>query len=397
MTAMVTPAEARERARNHLSRRMAAWSAGDDEGAGLDLPLHPPNERQALADLAAARAWVQSWDGIPNVMWGGRSWPSAGRQRVPERLVLRGADAVAEFAGPGDVRLWHVVRARVGRLLGELGGDARDVDPPGVLRAAVRSSARAILDLPESDFDRLVGVLTWLVAHPASGCRIRQLPIRGVDTKWVGHHRGLVTRLYQGATDRPGLGLVESDVRVRLRFLDPELRPAGLGDVTAPVADLAALPVAPESVLVVENLETLLVLPDLPGTVAVFGGGFGAASRLGPIGWLHVPRVRYWGDLDSNGFAILDEFRTAFPGAASLLMDEDTLLTHRDLWVPEPKPARGALARLSPMERGALARLRAEGDVRLEQERIPWPYALDRLRPDTDGVRSHDPAARETP
>lgn len=46
--------------------------------------------------------------------------------------------------------------------------------------------------------------------------------------------------------------------------------------------------------------------------------------------------VVYWGDLDSDGFAILHRLPTHLPEVASVLMDVETLIDHRDLWVPDP-------------------------------------------------------------
>ncbi len=92
------------------------------------------------------------------------------------------------------------------------------------------------------------------------------------------------------------------------------------------------------------------------------------------------PDTAYWGDLDSHGFAILNRARAAGLDMESLLMDAATLDMHRDLWVREPQPFVGELARLSADESAAFAMLAAEGYPRLEQERIPWAYALDALR-----------------
>ena len=61
--------------------------------------------------------------------------------------------------------------------------------------------------------------------------------------------------------------------------------------------------------------------------------------------------VRYWGDIDTHGFAILDRLRAWLPQARSVLMDRETLLAHRDRWVSEDRPARSTLTRLTPAER----------------------------------------------
>ena len=108
------------------------------------------------------------------------------------------------------------------------------------------------------------------------------------------------------------------------------------------------------------------------------GSGY-AVSVFERIDWLRGVPVLYWGDLDSHGFAILHRLRTHLPAVTSVLMDEETLVAHRDLWVREEKPHRGAFDTLTGQEARALARVRTDGDVRLEQERIPWEVARARL------------------
>lgn len=55
---------------------------------------------------------------------------------------------------------------------------------------------------------------------------------------------------------------------------------------------------------------------------------------------------------------------------SSVLLDDETLLEHRDLWVPEPIPAEGDSPHPMAPEAQTLALLRLKGNVRLDQERI---------------------------
>lgn len=371
MTGMVSVTTARDLARKRVLRDMRDWAVHGGELAEFDIALKPPTERTALADLSKAVAWTQSWRGVDGVQWTVRNWPSIGRQETPERLILRGADGIATFAGA--LADWRLLAARATGLLDQFGST-------DIMRSTIRSHAREILELPSADLERLEAVLDWLRANSSQGWRIRQLPVRGVDTKWASRHRGLVSDFSQAATGLNSLNLIPTPSLVRVRFLDAALRPGGLIDVTAPARELAQLNLRPATVLIVENLETLLALPELPSTVAVHGSGYGVANRLEGIPWLSGARLLYWGDLDSHGFAILNELRSRVQ-AESILMDEDTLLAHRDLWVPEPKPAIATYPLLSPEEERVLARLRAEGSPRLEQERIPWEFAMQRVLP----------------
>lgn len=48
-------------------------------------------------------------------------------------------------------------------------------------------------------------------------------------------------------------------------------------------------------------------------------------------GWLRDVAVRYWGDVDTHGMAILAEVRRALPHVRSALMDLETLQDHRHM------------------------------------------------------------------
>lgn len=84
----------------------------------------------------------------------------------------------------------------------------------------------------------------------------------------------------------------------------------------------------------------------------------------------------------THGFRILDQLRAVHPHVESVLMDEETLLAHRDAWGREPSPSRVALSRLTAEEAALYESL---GDdsygtaVRLEQELIRWDWALKHL------------------
>ena len=370
MTTLVTPSDVRARAKKLFDRDARTWAAEQQTTIVLDAPLHPPTEREALADLDRVRAWVDSWRGVREdsgieLEWTVRSWSRVGSQEVPVRAIVRSPEAIARVAGETDS--WRRLVARLDRLRAVVGSDAQ---------VALRTHARSIADLEDDDFDRFVDVLTWLRANAASGRLIRELPIRGIHSKWIESRRGVVEALHRAGTGATGLGLREPSPLVRIRVLDPSLSFHGLTDVSAPVDDLAAIPLQPHRVFVFENLATLLAMPNVSEAVAVHGGGH-RVDLVARLPWAQT--VTYWGDLDSHGFAILNRLRARGVEATSALMDCGTLFDHRDLWGIDPEPNVGLLDRLTPGERGTLQSLSAEGNIRLEQERIPWSYALARL------------------
>lgn len=369
----VTPEEFLVRVRRRVDAGLRAWALGDTATAMLDVPLQPPSERDAIADLDGTLRWVESWrkasERLPiSVVWVQRAWARVGTQVVPDRVQADGPDALTSLVGEGE--RWRRWTGRVSSLRGHLG---TAVD--GVLRTHLRE----IGELDESDFERLVAAIDWLVRHPASGLRVRELPIHGIDTKWLERHRVVVESLTLVVTGRDALGLNERVDVGRIRLLDAAGSVGGLRDIGAPIEDLAALDLSPEAALIVENLQTFLSLPTMPGVIAVYGQG-NAVVALARIPWLRAARTFYWGDLDSHGFRILNQARSVGLDVQSVLMDSRTLYEHRDLWVVEPNPFPGTASLLTESEAATLAELRALGHVRLEQERIPWVYVLDKLQ-----------------
>lgn len=376
----VTPTALRDKARKAVDRNARDWAVGSTDRAVVDVPLHPPTEQQLRSGFDGA-TWVQEWRtaaaALPlDVVWVDRQWPTFGRQSVPDRVVITGASSIAEVAGEGQ--RWRSLSHRAGDLIARLLPYAADEE---AVRAVVRSRLTTIGALPEVEAELLAGVIGWLAQNPVSGRAIRELPIRGIHSKWLERNRSLVESLVSSATGRNGLGLRAPTDVARIRLLDPDAQSLGLSDITAPVAELAALALVPRRIIVIENLQTFLSLPETEGTIAYYGGGNQAAilgRTLGSLPWHEAAAISYWGDIDSHGFRILSQARASGVALSSVLMDADTLLAFRDLAVPEPAPFTGTTPFLTDSERATLAVLRDEGNLRLEQERIPWGYALER-------------------
>jgi hypothetical protein len=245
-----------------------------------------------------------------------------------------------------------------------------------------------LAEYPAVDFQRLVSLLAWFEQNPASGVYLRQLPVEGLDTKWIETRTSVVTGLLRllrpdmGQGDFYSLcGLRRPPYRVRLRLLCPELRQAvgGLRDIEAPVAELQSLPIAPLGAVIVENLETGIALPDMTGVVAVMKLG-NAVSVLDGLPWLQRTKAAYWGDIDTHGFAILDRARRVLPELKSVLMDRETLHAYQSLWGEETvQHTSTEMPFLNGTERAVYDGLRGQlwgPNVRLEQERLPLEMAM---------------------
>jgi hypothetical protein len=244
----------------------------------------------------------------------------------------------------------------------------------------------------------VLAILDWFTAHPRPGLYLRQLDIPGVDTKFIETQRPLLSELLdlvlpEPAVDRTAAGARAFNERyglrserplVRFRLLDPALYLRGLSDLSLPPEQFAALRPSPRRVFITENRTNGLAFPDCPGSMVVFGLGYGL-ERLAGVGWLRRAEVHYWGDIDTHGFGILNRLRENLPEARSFLMDRATLQAHRTLWGREPADRRytGDTSRLTADECALFEDLLADrcGDrVRLEQERIGYGWLETALR-----------------
>jgi hypothetical protein len=135
------------------------------------------------------------------------------------------------------------------------------------------------------------------------------------------------------------------------------------------------------TVFIVENEINFLSFPTMQDAMVLFGSGYGF-DAIKSVTWLRDRSVFYWGDIDTHGFAILDQLRSTLPLAKSFLMDRSTLLAHKAHWTLEPKPQQRELSRLDDTERALYDDLRYHrvGEaVRLEQERIRFGWCKEAL------------------
>jgi hypothetical protein len=382
---MKLPEEVRHLLLRRYQNQHREWLPGGDGASSwpMEITLGVPTEQAALRQIEGVRAWVrawQGWQGVGALIWCERRWKSLGVQRLPEKLALQNPQEIAAWAGESE--RWERAKERHQTLTTQW---------PALTQHLPRHF-NVLADYDEFDFQRLTQMLEWITAHPHSNLYPRQLPIAGLDSKWLEGRKGLLTDLVAAiqkdtASDlnfHQRCGLKSPPVLVRMRVLDDALRArmGGVGDLTAPVEDLAALDFPVSCVFIVENPQTVLALPDMPGTVVIMGRGY-AVDVLGRLPWLAGAKCVYWGDLDTHGFAILHRARSYLPGLQSMLMDQDTLLSHKALWVSEKEqhPA-SALALLTQNEQAVYQGLKQHRwgqNVRLEQERIAWDTAWKAL------------------
>lgn len=371
MNAWTTAADIRARVRRKWDDATLprAYAAGQP-CPGLEVVLRGPKPAELGEDVTAVRAWIADLDAgrrsdqrysLRYRAVGGRLF---GRNEVPVRAVVEAYEQAWALLG---------VSREVAALDRVLGMTEDERVRAWVVRRPLRAVALA------DDWPQMLAAVRWLDSARGSGAFLRQISAPGVDTKFVERHRGVLAEMLGVSASATGflteLGLAVKPELVRLRGW------GSLSEVTLRLAELAQLNVDPVTVLIVENEITFLSVPLPKQGLVIWGRGFDV-GRLGGLPWLRSARVHYWGDLDTHGFAILNQVRAAVPAAGSVLMDRATLLAHRDRWVTEPVPTSARLERLDAREREVYEALVSDelgSQVRLEQERIDWEWVVPRL------------------
>jgi hypothetical protein len=329
-----------------------------------------------------------------------RAWAAELQQSAGCRLVMREVRhrVIGQNSLPGEV--WVDTLGDALRLIGK----APDARAYQVLLADTLQRQLALLPWLRSQplralalaevWPQLLDVVAWLQARPRPGIYLRQVDLPGIHSKFIEAQRGILCELLDltlppdtidtmasgAAQFSRRYGFRDKPLRVRLRFLDPNHAawvPGTDADYTLSQAAFAKLAPAVERVFITENEINFLAFPAAVGGLVVFGAGYGF-DALAQAAWMRQREVHYWGDIDTHGFAILDQLRAYIPQAQSFLMDRGTLLEHQALWTSEPQPTQRDLPRLNEAERRVYDDLRwrrlRDEPLRLEQERLAFGH-----------------------
>ncbi|MDD2720226.1 MAG: DUF3322 domain-containing protein [Gallionella sp.] len=344
----------------------------------LRLTLKGPASNDLTERFQAVRAWVAALSAAPHLRleWQEVRHRVQGSQRLPASAWVDSLEEALAWLG----------KRRDGQRFQSLIDTTCQSQP--ALLPWLEKRPLQVLELAD-DWPLLLSIVGWMKAHPRPGLYLRQVDLPGVHSKFIESHRGVLAELFDLAlpadaidTTKTGVaqfaaryGFLDKPQRLRFRLLDPTLPWAdGLTcpDVTLDAASFSRLRLPIRRVFITENEINFLAFPPVEQAVVVFGAGYGWEA-LAQSRWLHSCTIYYWGDLDTHGFAILDQLRHHFPQAISFLMDRATLEGHSSAWGFETTPVLTELSGLTAAERVLYDDLRfnriCQG-LRLEQERI---------------------------
>ncbi|MFU2488056.1 DUF3322 domain-containing protein [Thauera sp. WH-1] len=378
---------------------MRLWERGEllREGLGsgasrfpLRLSLKTPTSDDITRRFDAVRAWVAAISATPHVRleWQETRHRVQGSQRLPgSAWVERLDDALAWIGKRAEQARFRALHAET------------ETRQPLLLPWLTKRPLR-VLELA-ADWSRLLDVVAWLQAHPRPGVYLRQVDLPGIHTKFIESQRGVLAELLDLALPAAAIdptrtgaqqfaaryGFLDKPALLRLRVLDPALHllpGAPCPDLALDADSFARLQLNVARIFITENETNFLAFPQVDKAIVIFGSGYGWEA-LARATWLQHCPIHYWGDIDTNGFAILAQLRTRFAHVESLLMDRATLLAHEALWGREDSPRPADLARLTAAECSLYEDLRDHRIrplLRLEQEHIGFGWLEKALKID---------------
>lgn len=367
----------------------------------LRIPLKHPTAKELAHQFDAARNWITHLTdhGRKNnkinftIEWHEFNHQTLGKNKIPKAVIFHTLDDILSYLGKTiQARQYQTLFKQITDRFPEL-ADLLTQKPLDVLTHDIV-------------WNELLAIVSYIRENPCPGIYLRQLEIAGVDTKFIESNKLWLSKLLNCVLPRDTInenakgptafenrfGFRSKPARVRFRSLDPDFTLMGLSDLEIPENDFNHLPIMPDTVFIVENDINGLAFPPFPKALVIFGLGYSLSVLSGAL-WMKDKPVWYWGDIDTHGFAMLDQVRHYFPQTQSFLMDDATLLAHKTLWGQEPSPVNRDLPLLATDEARVYDALRYNFHVpqlRLEQERISFSQVRRVVHGIQKNVRIHN-------
>ncbi|MCR5536614.1 MAG: hypothetical protein K6F05_04275 [Succinivibrio sp.] len=309
-----------------------------------------------------------------------KTYPQIGEVEVPIHLVFEKPDDVAKWAG--HLVEYHSALERLDAVKQEL---------PQMVDAAL-DHIKSLTSFENADFQRFLGVCKWVIHNRNSGKLIRQIPVRGVDNAWFEGHRSLLLdflreqlELNPQRRDLLQIGLVPPSSLIRTVILDRNIRyeVGGLRYFAATADDLNSLNIKPERVVFMEDLSTILSVPDMERVVLIQVTPY-TINQICKIKWIANAQCLYLGSIDLRSLAVLNNIRVHLPRTESRMLNVKTLEDNKDLLSFDDISASDLESPLAlNAEEGKLYQMLAMGvygaQARLAQERLPLSLIFDAI------------------
>lgn len=367
---------------NELRKRLAAeWKktegrliAGDiDFPYDVSIKSSPASRAAHVSATVAHHEWAQRWAGFPSpgaVLLIEEQHACRGHAPVPLAISFQDEESLLSFLPDKEANHTRKLKKRLRSLGYRL--------PIG--KAAVLPHRLQLTGLSNAQHIALRTLVEWRARTRATDTAVRELPIEGIDTKWIKSRSPLILAIMEdlGLTfadegsfeERAGFRC--DDKRALWMRMHSEDSPMGrdITEIALRPRAFACRPGWVEKVVMVENETTFLSFTPRPGTLLLYGAGTTSISMAEDLPWLGGVEFIYWGDIDVQGYATLDRIRSIHPETKSLLMDPATLGASRAMAVHNKAPVTPPLPHLTCDEQHAYQEV-LSSQVRIEQEKLP--------------------------
>ena len=368
---------------------LLASVAGGESVFPRRLALKGPDSRALGERFSEVRDWIAGLvanEGLYRIEWRSVNHRVLGANRIPSAIWIDTLEQALGLIGK------HRAAERFAGMV-ERTRETRAELIPWLAKRPLRALALA------EEWPQLLAIVDWLSKHPRPEVYLRQVDLPGVHTKLIEGHRGVLAEFFDLVLPEEAIdathtgafgfcrryGFLDKPARVRFRMLDPTVRLLPMAsdqDITLTQAAFSSLTPPVTTVFITENEINFLAFPNVRDSMVIFGAGYGFANLVAAH-WLQEKNILYWGDIDTHGFAMLNQLRGFFPHTVSFLMDRETLLAHRQFWGSEPQSQTNDLPRLTAEEQALYDQLRQHTlgvSVRLEQEKINFQFLAATLQ-----------------
>lgn len=374
----------------------------------IQISLRSPKGNAVLSNISHFQEFVDSWKSFcekaeyeslqVKVRWDTVTFRSLSEQKIPTKVTIPDITSLARMLGSEQERQLRDWQSRIAFIFNSLATELAQhtVHPirPSYeheLFSELITNLEALADFSDSELKLLVKLIPQLHKGMGRGCYLRALPVVFVDTKFIENNLRFIESLTAAVLDWSvkEIGLLSwLDCRDKpkdwllVRPLCKKTKDSlgGLPLLRMSSETLMDFELPAKNILVIENEEPCLSLDNIPDTIAVSGGGKNVSWMR--ANWLADKRVAYWGDIDSEGLAILSDVRSKLGRVIPLMMDSEIVEAYPERMVDEPESVAREPVALTDREL-TLFRMLRNGDfgcTRLEQERLPIDFVYEKLR-----------------
>lgn len=369
----------------------------------MDFPLKlslkvPTTSSQMLANIDKIQEFLQVWRSFENefvlckICFQSKNYREFGEITLPYHLIIENKMALISIFSKDKQAQLQNLQSRINHIINILVLNKNLKFDPKKLFYFLIDNLESFEYLSDDELNQLLQILPQLKSGMGNGLYLRTLPIIGVDTKFIEQHfkwiESLLNHLYNNEVLTKGglmvwLGCQEkpSDwLLIKPLCKDSQSKLANLPLLRLNSQTLLNYELPADNILVIENEQSCLSLPDINNTIAIAGGGKNVSWLKAD--WLKDKKVYYWGDIDVDGLFILNLARQYCSHIIPLMMDRITILAHQHFMVNDTSSFHEIPNYLNMSEKNLFVSLKNGEFIgsRLEQERLDYKFVEMQLK-----------------